>query len=665
MLNKAKNEGKVVMLELGSVGCIPCEQMKPVMEKLRTNYMSKLEVIFIDVQKDRDSGRKFGVAMIREFTALCLCLWALRTHFFRRVINRHNRKHYKFKGNEKFLCVFEKNQWLLARSCRNVPDHNIYLMTDIKVRVCKSTPYVFLVISKSIKTLEKRIHRTVMMLILLVMILFLCNPVYASETTAQEGVCTPDKENVPECRDIPTSPTDKLIFTGPEEKKTFEIPLPSKGEPSLREEKKTVEKEPKKTAVEINKFIVYFFWGKGCQHCDEEKAFLEEMKKKYINMQIKDYEVWYNKQNAILLSQMTDAYKIKVSGVPVTFVGENAFVGFSKQSKEEIETAIHNCTIRKCIKPTEKKIEVPVVPEKAFIEKSESEKEKTRKTDEKKFEDEDKTVTIPLVGKLDATNISLPFITLVIAGFDGFNPCAFFVLLSLLGLLVHAQSRRKMLLIGGVFVFFSGFIYFVFMAAWLNLFLFMGQVAIITKIAGAVSVVIAVINIKDFFAFKKGISLTIPDSAKPKLFDRMRKLMKSTSILSILVGTAVLAVTANTYELLCTAGFPMVFTRILTLNDLSTLSYYLYLVLYNVIYVVPLSVIVLVFTVTLGKKKLTEWQGRVLKLISGTMMLGLGVVLILNPALLNNILVSIILLSVALAVSTAVVFFIRKLGCSL
>lgn len=509
--------------------------------------------------------------------------------------------------------------------------------------------------------LRKSIKRIVMKLFFLVALLLLWNPVYATETTAQEGVCTPERANVPECRDIPVSPTDRLLFGDPEEKKPFEIPLPSKGEPSPREEKKTVEKEPKKTALEINKFIVYFFWGKGCPHCDEEKAFLEEMKKKYINMQIKDYEVWYNKQNAILLSQLTDAYKIKVSGVPVTFVGENAFVGFSKQSKEEIERAIHNCSIRKCTESTEKvvkKIEVPVVPEKPITEISESEKEEARKTDKKEYKD--KTVTIPLIGKLDATNISLPFITLIIAGFDGFNPCAFFVLLSLLGLLVHAQSRRKMLLIGGVFVFFSGFIYFVFMAAWLNLFLLMGQVALITKIAGAVSVVIAVINIKDFFAFRKGISLTIPDSAKPKLFDRMRKLMKSTSLPSILVGTVVLAVAANTYELLCTAGFPMVFTRILTLNDLSTLSYYLYLVLYNVIYIIPLSVIVLIFTITLGKKKLTEWQGRILKLISGTMMLGLGGVLILNPALLNNILVSIILLSVALAVSAIVAFFKRK-----
>ena len=63
-LSKANKEGKMVMLELGSVGCIPCEQMKPVMEKLKTTYKGKLEVIFIDVRKDKENGRKFGVSMI-------------------------------------------------------------------------------------------------------------------------------------------------------------------------------------------------------------------------------------------------------------------------------------------------------------------------------------------------------------------------------------------------------------------------------------------------------------------------------------------------------------------------------------------------------------------------------------------------------------------------
>jgi len=64
VLSRAKNEGKVVMLELGSVGCIPCEQMKPVMEKLRTNFKGRLEVFFVDVRKDKDTARKFGTYAI-------------------------------------------------------------------------------------------------------------------------------------------------------------------------------------------------------------------------------------------------------------------------------------------------------------------------------------------------------------------------------------------------------------------------------------------------------------------------------------------------------------------------------------------------------------------------------------------------------------------------
>jgi hypothetical protein len=217
-----------------------------------------------------------------------------------------------------------------------------------------------------------------------------------------------------------------------------------------------------------------------------------------------------------------------------------------------------------------------------------------------------------------------------------------------------------MLLIGGVFVFFSGLIYFLFMAAWLNLFLVMGHVTAITTIAGAVSIVIAAINIKDFFFFKQGVSLTIPDSAKPKLFDRMRKLLRSTSLFSILIGTTVLAIVANSYELLCTAGFPMVFTRILTLHALSLTSYYLYLVFYNVVYIIPLLLIVLAFSITLGSRKLSERQGRLLKLLSGLMMLGLGVVLIVNPALLNNLLVSFVLLAGALGVSIVLDLVMRR-----
>lgn len=403
------------------------------------------------------------------------------------------------------------------------------------------------------------------------------------------------------------------------------------------------------------KVTLYFFWGKGCPHCEEEKRFLEGLKRVQPSLEIKDFEVWYHKENAALMAAMLQAYGEKSSGVPITFVNDRVFSGFSVRTGSLIEKTIIDCRKVACTDPGTavhriKQQEATVATE-TFVAISTATAGKTGS---------ESLITIPLLGNLDASNSSLPLLTLVLAGMDSFNPCAFFVLLTLLGLLVHAQSRNKMLLIGGIFVFFSGFIYFVFMAAWLNLFLVMGHVAIITTVAGWVSLVIAGINIKDFFLFKQGISLTIPESVKPKLFDRMRRLLRSTSLVSIIIGTTVLAVLANFYELLCTAGFPMVFTRILTLNKLSSATYYFYLVLYNIIYVVPLFAIVLGFTVTLGKRQLSERQGRVLKLVSGTMMLGLGCVLIINPALLNSIRVSLAIMITAVAVSFLVVRMTKR-----
>jgi hypothetical protein len=206
-------------------------------------------------------------------------------------------------------------------------------------------------------------------------------------------------------------------------------------------------------------------------------------------------------------------------------------------------------------------------------------------------------------------------------------------------------------LVGGTFVLFSGGIYFLFMAAWLNLFLLAGQMEAITRVAALVALVVALINIKDFFWFKKGVSLSIGDEARPHLFRRIRGLVSSTRLPAVLLGTSVLAISANTYELLCTAGFPMVYTRILTLRTLSTLQYYAYIALYNLVYILPLFSIVLLFTWTLGSHKMSEWQGRVLKLISGMMMLALGLVLLVDPALLNSLPAAAGILGGALAAS--------------
>jgi hypothetical protein len=268
-------------------------------------------------------------------------------------------------------------------------------------------------------------------------------------------------------------------------------------------------------------------------------------------------------------------------------------------------------------------------------------------------------LALPLLGTLDAQSLSLPAFTLVVAGLDAFNPCAFFVLMFLLSLMVHARSRTRMALIGGVFVVVSGLLYFVFMAAWLNIFLVVGELTLITTIAGVVAIVIALLNIKDFFWFKQGVSLSIPDSAKPDLYQRTRNLLKAGSLPAMLAGTAVLAVAANSYELLCTSGFPMVYTRTLTLNNLPTSTFYLYLALYNLIYITPLLIIVAIFTVRFGARKLGEDEGRVLKLLSGLMMLLLGLLLVIAPALLNDVTTAFALLAITLVVTAVLVWIDR------
>jgi hypothetical protein len=260
-------------------------------------------------------------------------------------------------------------------------------------------------------------------------------------------------------------------------------------------------------------------------------------------------------------------------------------------------------------------------------------------------------VQVPILGELDAANVSLPVFTAVLAGLDAFNPCAFFVLLFLLSLLAHQKSRARMAAIGGIFVLASGLMYFAFMAAWLNLFQLIGALGWVTLAAGLLAIAVGAINVKDFFVLGRGPSLSIPEARKGDLYRRARAVLSAQSLPAMLAATVVLALAANFYELLCTAGFPMVYTRVLTMSEASPVARYAWLALYNLIYVLPLGLIVLAFVGTLGARKLTEREGRLLKLLSGVMMLELGLLLLVAPERLASLAASALLLALALAVT--------------
>ena len=239
-----------------------------------------------------------------------------------------------------------------------------------------------------------------------------------------------------------------------------------------------------------------------------------------------------------------------------------------------------------------------------------------------------------LFGTLSVANLGLPLFTLAVGLLDGFNPCAMWVLLFLLSMLVRLKDRMRMLLIAGTFVLVGGAVYYAFLAAWLSIFLVMGMSTFLRLALGCVALVVGVINVKDFLVPMRGFSLSIPAAAKPGLYARMRTVVRADSLFLSLTAVVALAVVVNFIELLCTAGFPAMYTAILAQQDLSRAAHFSFLGLYIVGYIADDSLMVATAVLALSSNKLTERAGRWLKLLSGAVMLVLGGVMLLYPKLL-------------------------------
>ena len=240
-------------------------------------------------------------------------------------------------------------------------------------------------------------------------------------------------------------------------------------------------------------------------------------------------------------------------------------------------------------------------------------------------------IDVPLFGRLSASSLGLPLFTVAVGLVDGFNPCAMWVLLFLLSILVNLKSRTKILAVAGVFVLISGLAYFAFMAAWLNVFRLVGLLRPVQVALALIAIGVGIIHVKDFFAFKQGVSLSIPEAAKPGIYSRVRQIVTAENLWGAILGASVLAVLVNIVELLCTAGLPALYTEVLALQQLPTWKNYAYLGLYNIAYMFDDGLMVGLVVVTLGRRKMQERQGRILKLISGIAILALGLVMLVKP----------------------------------
>ena len=361
------------------------------------------------------------------------------------------------------------------------------------------------------------------------------------------------------------------------------------------------------------------FVRQGCPHCTEAKRFLEDLQRDRPNLRIVLRDVGQDPTALRRLQELAARHGVQVLGVPAFHLRGTLIIGYS--DAESTGTKITALLDQPLPEITGGLAQDACRPESdsSCIDKARPPPPPSDSVETRWF------------GPLSAGKLGLPLFTIVIGLLDGFNPCSMWVLLFMLSLLAGLANRPKMLLIAGTFVAVEGIAYFAFMAAWLNIFLLIGLSRITELILGSIAGLAGMINIKDFWAFQREISLGIPDAAKPGLYARMRRILQAENILAALLATVMLAVLVQAVELVCTAGLPALYTRILTMRQLDRWVYYGYLLLYNLAYMLDDVLVLAIGVITMSHYRLQEREGRWLKLISGLVMVGLGAVLLLQP----------------------------------
>ena len=334
---------------------------------------------------------------------------------------------------------------------------------------------------------------------------------------------------------------------------------------------------------------IELFTRAGCPHCEQAKQYLETLAAERPGLVIAERPVDTDPEALERLRKLFEIHGVDAGGVPAFHLQGRLLVGFvaRETTGREIEAILDSR------------------PE---------------------------SIETGVFGRLSVARLGLPLFTVTLGLVDGFNPCAMWVLLFLLSLLVHVGSRTRMALVAGTFVLVSGLAYYAFMAAWLNLFLLIGILRPVQVVLALVAGAAGALHMKEALTPGRGLSLTIPESVKPGLYARMRAVVRAESLGAALAGIVVLAVLVNAVELLCTAGLPALYTQVLSLQDLSPLGHHAYLALYVAAYMTDDSLAVGLAIATLGHRKLSERGGRWLQGLSGSVMLALAGLLLFAPA---------------------------------
>jgi glutaredoxin len=375
-------------------------------------------------------------------------------------------------------------------------------------------------------------------------------------------------------------------------------------------------------AINAEEINLYLFHSQDCTHCQSERKWLESIKDKYDNLNIYEYEITRNSDNSALLDKVKERLSSTSNYVPYTVIGEQHWIGWNEDNKTKITEAIENYDFSK------RDIVNEVI--------NNIDGEKIGNTDDSIENNDDKTeFTVPVLGKIDAKKVSLPIMAMVIGFVDGFNPCAMWVLIFLISMLLGMKDKKKMWILGLTFLIFSGLVYLLFMLAWLNIAVSLSSIRWIQLIISAVALIGAFVNLRSYFksVIKKDEGCEVVDNKKrKKLMERIKKYTSEKSLLLAMLGVMALAFSVNLIELACSAGLPLIFTQVLALNNLNALQYGIYIFIYLLFFLID---DIVVFVIAMKTFELTGISTKYTKyshLIGGLIMLIIGLLMIFKPS---------------------------------
>ena len=376
------------------------------------------------------------------------------------------------------------------------------------------------------------------------------------------------------------------------------------------------------SAKEEDKITLYLFYGDGCPHCAQEKIFLDSIKDSYDNLDIVMYEVWKNPENQKFLEQVKNELGIQRSGVPVTIIGDTYMVGWSEALEGRVTRAIRFYNQNDYVDVVEQ-------IKNGVYEKEEEHEREFDKEEEKS--DDDATVKIPIIGKVNLKNVSLTTAGVILGLVDGFNPCAMWVLLFLISMLIGMKNKKRMWIIGLTFLGSSALVYMLIMLSWLNIVVSVATSIWVRNIIACVAIIGGIINLVNYFKHQDSGCSVVDEKKRKSVFSRIKKFTQEKSLILALIGAVALAFSVNIIELACSAGLPLVYTQLLAINNITGFGAFIYVLLYIIFFLLDDLIIFFIAMKTMEVTGFSTKYSKYSHLVGGILMVLIGVLLIFKP----------------------------------